>query len=141
MKGFAALIICLSVLTSISAYASDMSQDAILQRIKPVGEVSVAKETPAATEQAGGEAVKLAADAGKKTYDSYCMACHTTGVSGAPKIGDKGVWKTRSKSGVKTLIEHAIKGFKLMPAKGGCASCSNDEVTAAVKYMLKESGN
>jgi cytochrome c5 len=78
------------------------------------------------------------ADAGKKLYDTVCMACHTAGVAGAPKFGDKAAWAPRIKQGQPTLYEHAIKGYQgkagMMPPKGGSAA-SDDEVKAAVDYM------
>ena len=78
-------------------------------------------------------------DAGKKLYDSVCMACHTAGVAGAPKLGDKAAWADRIKQGVATLDEHAIKGFQgkggVMPPKGG-SQASDEEVKAAVEYMI-----
>jgi cytochrome c5 len=92
------------------------------------------------------EQVKAAAGAGKvdgkKVYDAACAACHSTGVAGAPKVGDKAAWAPRIKQGSATLYEHAIKGFQgkagMMPAKGG-SSASDDEVKAAVDYMASAS--
>lgn len=81
---------------------------------------------------------------GKATYDSSCAACHAQGVAGAPKLGDADSWKDRIAKGNDKLYENAIKGFKgekgLMPPKGGFANLSDDEVKAAVDYMVKESG-
>jgi cytochrome c5 len=88
---------------------------------------------------APAEPTKLSADAGKKLYDSVCMACHTAGIAGAPKFGDKLAWAERIKQGPAVLHEHAIKGYQgkagVMPAKGGSAA-SDDEVKAAVDYMI-----
>jgi len=100
----------------------------------------VAATAPAAEATAPAAApAKVAADAGKKLYDSVCMACHTAGVAGAPKLGDKAAWADRIKQGVATLDEHAIKGFQgkggVMPPKGG-SQASDDEVKAAVEYMI-----
>ena len=79
------------------------------------------------------------ADAGKKTYDSACMACHGAGVAGAPKFGDKAAWKARIAQGEATLYTHALKGFQgkagMMPPKGG-SSASDDDIKAAVRYMV-----
>ncbi|MES2536051.1 MAG: c-type cytochrome [Pseudomonadota bacterium] len=81
---------------------------------------------------------KLSADAGKKLYEAACQACHTTGVAGSPKLGDKTAWAPRIQQGTAVLYEHAIKGFQgktgVMPAKGG-SSASDEEVKAAVDYM------
>lgn len=82
--------------------------------------------------------VKVSADAGKKLYDGVCMACHTAGIAGAPKFGDKVAWAERIKQGAPLLYEHAIKGYQgkagVMPPKGGSAA-SDEEVKAAVDYM------
>ena len=82
--------------------------------------------------------VKVSADAGKNLYNSACMGCHTAGIAGSPKFGDKADWAERIKQGQPTLYEHAIKGYVgkggVMPAKGG-SSASDDEVKAAVDYM------
>jgi len=67
------------------------------------------------------------------------LACHGTGAAGAPKVGDKGAWSKRIAQGTGVLNDHAINGFKGMPAKGGNASLSDAAVKAAVKYMVKGS--
>jgi cytochrome c5 len=81
----------------------------------------------------------VSADVGKKLYDTACMACHTTGVAGAPKLGDKAAWADRIKQGNAVLYEHAIKGFQgkvgMMPPKGG-STAPDAEVKAAVDYMV-----
>lgn len=81
---------------------------------------------------------------GKAVYESSCSACHAQGVAGAPKFGDAAAWKDRIAKGMDMLHEHSIKGFKgekgFMPPKGGFANLSDDEVKAAVDYMVKESG-
>lgn len=76
---------------------------------------------------------------GKKIYDTSCAACHTPGVAGAPKLGDKAAWEPRIAQGSDTLVEHAIKGFQgktgFMPPRGG-SSASDAEIKAAVEYMV-----
>jgi cytochrome c5 len=77
-----------------------------------------------------------AARTGKQVYESVCIACHGTGISGAPKFGDK-IWvQLEKKEGIKELVKDAIKGERAMPPKGGCAACTDEEVRAAVKYMI-----
>ena len=70
------------------------------------------------------------------------MACHGTGVAGAPKIGDKADWGPRVAQGKQVLYDHAIKGFTgqkgAMPPKGGATQLSDDEVKAAVDYMVSK---
>ncbi|MES2130462.1 MAG: c-type cytochrome [Pseudomonadota bacterium] len=96
-----------------------------------------AAAAPAASAPAAAPA-KLAADAGKNLYTATCQACHGAGIAGAPKFGDKAAWAARVKGG-PALYEHAIKGFQgkagMMPPKGG-SSASDDEVKAAVDYMV-----
>ncbi|CAG0948523.1 Cytochrome c-555 [Burkholderiales bacterium] len=80
-----------------------------------------------------------AANAGKKTYDTACVACHGMGIAGAPKFGDKGAWSARIAQGANTLYDHAIKGFTgkggVMPPKGGAMALTDADVRAAVDYM------
>lgn len=84
-----------------------------------------------------------AADKGEQIYKQACFVCHTTGVAGAPKLGDVADWKARIAQGEKVLIEHAIKGYQgkkgIMPPKGGRTDISDENVAAAVSYMIKKS--
>jgi len=81
--------------------------------------------------------------AGKKTYDMACAACHSTGVAGSPKVGDKAAWTARIATGMKTMVDHANKGYQgkkgFMPAKGGRADLSDKAVADAVAYMVDKS--
>ncbi|GAA3900011.1 hypothetical protein GCM10022228_08070 [Halomonas cibimaris] len=74
---------------------------------------------------------------GEATYNQACMACHMTGAAGAPIRGDADAWAPRQEKGMDTLYDHAINGFQAMPAKGGQPALSDDEVKAAVDYMLE----
>jgi cytochrome c5 len=73
---------------------------------------------------------------GKALYDSACTACHTAGVAGAPKFGDKAAWAPLAKEGTKHLVETVVKGKGAMPAKGGRPDATEADITAAVEYML-----
>ncbi|MEO8627004.1 MAG: c-type cytochrome [Betaproteobacteria bacterium] len=75
---------------------------------------------------------------GAKTYQAVCSMCHAAGLMNAPKLGDKAAWKPRLAQGAATLHEHAIKGVRLMPAKGGNPALSDAEVSAAVDYMASQ---
>lgn len=78
--------------------------------------------------------------AGEKTYQAACAMCHAAGLMEAPKLGDKAAWEPRIAQGKETLVEHAIKGIRMMPAKGGNPGLSDDEVAQAVVYMANKSG-
>ena len=103
--------------------------------------VSAAPAAAAAATAAVTTAVSAAAkpaataDAGKKVYDTYCMACHAAGVAGAPKFGDKAAWAPRIATGMDALYASVIKGKGAMPAKGG-SPASDDEIKAAVQFMV-----
>ena len=77
--------------------------------------------------------------AGKKLFGSVCTACHTPGIAGAPKFGDKAAWAPRIAEGLDTLYQHAINGYQsngaVMPPKGG-SNAPDDDVKAAVRYMV-----
>ncbi|MDZ4294769.1 MAG: c-type cytochrome [Hydrogenophaga sp.] len=77
---------------------------------------------------------------GKKVYGSVCSMCHAANVAGAPKPGDKADWGPRIAQGKDTLYKHAIEGFTgakgMMPARGGNANMSDEDVKAAVDYMV-----
>jgi cytochrome c5 len=117
-----------------------MSEDAVARRLKPVGEVALAQTGPASGVRIGEEAAPAAASSdGSKVYQSVCVACHGSGVLGAPKLGDKAAWKARLAQGLSTLHEHAIKGIRAMPPKGANPSLSDGDVSAAVDYMISQS--
>jgi len=75
---------------------------------------------------------------GATIFTLMCAECHMTGISGAPKVSDKSAWTTRIKQTPDTLIEHALHGYKLMPSRGSCSSCSDAEIKAAVEYMIEK---
>ncbi len=97
----------------------------------------------AATAPAPAPAPEAENTAGKKVYGSTCSMCHSAGVAGAPKPGDKADWGPRIAQGAETLYKHALEGFNgakgSMPARGGNAALKDDEVKAAVDYMVAAS--
>jgi len=78
-------------------------------------------------------------ESGKAVYEKNCAACHATGVAGAPKTGDKTAWAGHLAEGIDHLVEVAMKGEGAMPAKGGNPDLSEEEIRAAVTYMLDQS--
>jgi cytochrome c5 len=122
-------------------------QAAINERIRPLSEVYMPGEAvtaagPAATTPDAPEPVATVMT-GPQVYNSACIACHGTGVGGAPKVGEAAVWEERLAKGLDTLHQHAIEGFigsaGVMPAKGGRTDLSDQEVIDAVDYMIAES--
>lgn len=113
-----------------SAMAADMSDEAIAERIKPVGSVYLEGDAPVAAVAAGPRS-------GDTVYGTFCVACHGSGVMDAPKKGDAGDWAPRIAQGSDVLADHAINGFNAMPAKGSCMDCSDDEIVAAINHMIE----
>lgn len=123
------------------------AQARVLQRIRPVGAVR-AGSSGAAEAAAAAEAAKAAAEPkvaydgtldGNVIFDKLCAACHGTGAGGAPTL-DHAHWDARLAQGMDTLIKHAIDGFQgnagLMPARGGNPDLSDEQVEAAVHWMM-----
>lgn len=77
----------------------------------------------------------FAAD-GKAVYDKTCVVCHASGVANAPKFGDKAAWAPRAATGKDALLASVIKGKGAMPPKAGAADLKDDDIKAAIDYML-----
>ncbi|KVW96180.1 cytochrome C [Thiobacillus denitrificans] len=89
------------------------------------------------------EPMAAGSDLGKKVYGNVCSMCHAVGAAGAPKPGDQADWTPRIAQGMDVLYQHAIEGFTgakgMMPARGGSTTLSDDDVKAAVDYMVAQS--
>lgn len=116
----------------------------------PVTPAEPATTAPAAPGAAAGGAAATGAAAGgtssangASVFNKTCALCHAAGVAGAPKPGDKADWGPRIAQGKETLYKHALEGFTgqkgMMPPRGGGASLTDDEVKAAVDYMVEKS--
>ena len=81
-----------------------------------------------------------AAADGAGVYQSACAVCHTSGVAGAPKLGDRKVWAPLIEEGQAILTAHGYVGVRGMPAKGGKPDLSIEDFSAAVVHMVNASG-
>jgi cytochrome c5 len=79
-------------------------------------------------------------EGGRELYMFRCATCHNTGLNGAPKIGDKLAWQPRIEKGKETLYDNAINGIRNMPPKGGFPALKNEDVKAAVDFMITAAG-
>lgn len=102
------------------------------ENIQPVAKVELA--------QAVAEGSASGGKSGEEVYKAVCSMCHQAGMLNAPKFGDTQAWAARISQGYETLVQHALKGIRSMPAKGGNASLSDAEVAGAVLYMTNSSG-
>ncbi|PTD98143.1 c-type cytochrome [Pseudothauera lacus] len=77
---------------------------------------------------------------GEGVYRKTCALCHAAGVAGAPRLKDAADWGPRIAQGIDTLYLHSLEGYTgekgMMPARGGAAALSDEEVKAAVDYMV-----
>jgi cytochrome c5 len=76
---------------------------------------------------------------GKQVYEAQCVACHMTGIAGAPRHGDLQAWKPRIASGLNALVQATLKGKSAMPAMGG-GDFQDFEIARAVAYLANLSG-
>lgn len=76
----------------------------------------------------------------QKIYKHFCANCHNPQPLlplGAPQIGDESAWKKRLEPGFENLLTNTLNGKGLMPARGGCFECSDEQLEMIVKYMIK----
>lgn len=132
-----ALLVCIVALPATLLAVAPGSEEEILERIKPFGKLCRVGDSCVTAGM-----VARASDvprSGMEVYNSYCFACHTTGASQAPILGDRSVWRARIGKGADALYESTLNGLNLMPARGTCINCSDDELQATVDYMLEQS--
>jgi cytochrome c5 len=108
----------------------------------PAPEAAAPAAAPEAVAQAAEPAEAANHDLGKKVFGNVCSMCHASGAAGAPKFGNKDEWAPRIAQGNDVLYKHALEGFTgakgMMPARGGSATLKDEEVKAAVDYMVEK---
>ncbi|MCB5161440.1 c-type cytochrome [Marinomonas algarum] len=73
---------------------------------------------------------------GEKIFYSYCVACHISGVAGAPKLGSKADWQPHINKSMATLLKNSITGIKAMPPRGMCSDCTDQELENTIQFMI-----
>lgn len=130
MKGKVLLCALLGLASVFAAHAQIDSDEAIKSRIEPVGQLYVAG---AKAETAAASGPRSGAD----VYNKACVACHGSGVLGAPKLQNAGDWDPRLEKGFDTVWQNALNGINAMPPRGTCGDCSDDEIKAAIEHMIE----
>lgn len=77
--------------------------------------------------------------AGEQTYRRFCFSCHASGAAGAPRTGNAQAWAPRIAQGMDVMLRHTIDGMPGMPPRGMCTRCDDDELRAAIAYMVERS--
>jgi cytochrome c5 len=129
------LVLGISVAGTVVAQSARNAQ--IAERLSPVGQVCLAGEACASS----GAAPAMAAAASgafnaSTTYDQYCAMCHNTGMANAPRKDDATHWDARiAEVSFATVVANAIAGVGAMPARGMCATCSDEDIASLVEYL------
>ncbi len=135
------LLMCLALAVALVLPACKKKEEAPPTKTEQAAPMQQNKEAAQPSQQpaASSSAATTQGEAGADIYNKSCASCHASGVAGAPKTGDAAAWKDRIAQGMDTLYNHAIQGFDGMPAKGGDASLTDDQVKSAVDYMVAQS--
>lgn len=131
-KTVAALLSVPAVIFALQVNATSV-EDSIAENIKAVGSVCLQGDDCAASMQVAAAGPR----SGEDVYNTSCLACHASGAAGAPKTRVAEDWTARLSAGIDAVYANAINGKGAMPAKGLCMQCSDDEIKAAVDYMIQ----
>jgi len=127
------LVAVAAALLAACAPAPEGTRSEIAERIAPVGGV----DSRAMEMVAAAPAAPAAPRSGEAVYSTYCVACHMSGAAGAPKYGDATAWAPRIAKGKDALYASTYNGLNgVMPARGTCMDCSDEELQATVDYMV-----
>jgi cytochrome c5 len=111
------------------------------KRISPVGAVRAGEEGAAAlaAAEASVAAAAPAAEAvvdGETVYGGLCKTCHDAGVAGAPLAGSEIMAARLAEKGLDGMVQNAINGINAMPPRGGNMALTDEQIKAAVEFML-----
>jgi cytochrome c5 len=127
-----ALIVILAVgvqMRQVDDSSAGEIDQAVRERIKPYG-VSLAVDPNKPKVEMTGEQV----------YNEICSSCHGVGALQSPKYKDAAAWSKRIGQGYETLLTHALKGIRNMPARGGEPDLTDLEVARAMVFMTNAAG-
>jgi len=109
------------------------------ERIRSVADVYTGEDGPAPVKPAETAVQAVAFDGSldsEMIYNSVCAACHTSGVAGAPKPGSPEMAQ-RAEKGFDALMQSAVNGLNAMPARGGRADLSDEQVKVSIEFMIQ----
>ena len=135
-----ALLVALIYTLTAGRFESDevtVPEAIMTERLAPIGKVNTDVAAVAAPAAPAGAAA-ASGDPGEALYNRVCQACHAAGVAGAPLLGNKEAWQPRVDQGEAALLQSVVNGKGAMPPKAGCTDCSEDELKAAIDFMLSK---
>jgi cytochrome c5 len=133
-------LLILGISVAGTVLAQSVRDQQVAERLQPVGTVCLAGEACAtgasATRSTAVAQASPAAFSVEGTYEQYCAMCHNTGMAGAPRRGDADHWPARIEEvGLAAVITNAITGINAMPARGMCATCTDEQIGELVEYL------
>jgi cytochrome c5 len=153
VRQFSGVIVAFVVLTIVLIFVARTfqpeteggdSNKAVLseKRIAPVGAVRSGDEGAAALAEAQAAAAAATVQEevvvdGPAVYASLCSACHDSGVSDAPIKGSELMAARLEEKGLEALVQNAINGLNVMPPRGGNPALTDEQIQAAVEFMLQ----
>lgn len=76
-----------------------------------------------------------AAQAPEAVFKTSCSICHEGQLDAAPSKGDAAAWQPRLAKGNDVLLENVRNGYSVMPPKGMCMTCTDDDLRAVIEWM------
>ena len=117
----------------------DVKAKRCMKNCKQPGSVQITSE-PEVSEDADSGAEEVVAveqpAEGQAVYQQACAVCHAAGIGEAPIPGDTATWSPRLALGRDALVESALNGKGIMPAKGGQSQLTDAAVIAAVYHII-----
>lgn len=108
-------------------------------RTAPIGAVRYGEAGAAELAEAQAVAIVPAEEVvvdGEAVYGGLCMSCHDAGVAGAPIKASDQMTARLEERGLEGLVSNAINGLNAMPARGGNPALTDEQIQAAVEFML-----
>lgn len=121
----------------------DVVNELCMSNCKDPASITITSE-PTLTDDAEADIASTAVveiSQGESVYQQACAVCHAGGVADAPITGEQGAWAERIASGRDVLISSSINGKGFMPPKGGQTQLSDEDVIAAVDFMIERAVN
>ena len=121
----------------------DVMNERCMSHCKDPAKIIITSEPPPPDEPEpeSQSAAAVEASVGQATYQQACALCHAAGVGDAPILGEQNAWTERIAAGRDVLVASSLNGKGAMAPKGGQLQLSDDDVIAAVDYMIEQAQN
>ena len=109
---------------------AETTEAATQTRIQPVGQLKL------------GDGIPVGERQGDQIFNKICYQCHAADsiVPNAPNLKTKAIGHLALHKVSITLFQHALNGFNAMPAKGGAADLTDQELKRVITYMANKAG-